>query len=470
MAVTSLDSRLDAIGRTQPGLSELLPKLERFVRESPDSELDRVNALRWAKEHGVEEHQALELFLRASAAGVFDLQWVLMCPLCGLYVSTRGALQQLTRHATCAFCRRPVSIALDDTVEVVFTVAAAVRKLEPRPLGTIEQVRKHFVAEFYARALIPTPLHDRIASSMQISRWLPTGETTTLELNLEPGTYVLCVPHLHAIAHLETSENGTSELAFEVLDGQIVGAAPLKPGPVKIVVRNRTPKPVLALWGSTSWTKTFDWTGASAKFAPQVSAKQLLTNQTFRELYRAEGVGTDGGMQLRSLAILFTDLTASTELYERVGDLKALDLVRRHFEVLQGVIAAEHGAVVKTIGDAVMASFAEPDRALAAAAAMHRQMAKLGASEELTLKIGVHVGSCVAIESNQQLDFFGRTVNVAARVQAKAGAGDVVITREVLEHPSAREVAKTQFTSASEERVHLKGIEGEVEVHRLRVS
>ena len=150
-----------------------------------------------------------------------------------------------------------------------------------------------------------------------------------------------------------------------------------------------------------------------------------------------------------------------------MGDLRALDLVRKHFEVLEKVNAQERGAVVKTIGDAVMASFAEPDRALAAAAAMHRQMKLLGASEELTLKIGVHVGSCVAIESNQQLDFFGRTVNVAERVQAKAGAGEVVITQDVLDHPAANEIARTQFGSMTQERVHLKGIEGDVLVHRL---
>jgi class 3 adenylate cyclase len=241
-------------------------------------------------------------------------------------------------------------------------------------------------------------------------------------------------------------------------------------GPVKLVVRNRTGQPALFMCGSTAWTQTFDWAKAESRFDPMVTAKQLLTNQTFRELYRSEGVGAEGGMQLRSLAILFTDLTASTELYERVGDLRALDLVRKHFDVLQRVIAAERGAVVKTIGDAVMASFAEPDRALAAAAAMHRQMEQLGASEALTLKIGVHVGSCVAVESNKQLDFFGRTVNVAARVQAKAHAGDVVITQEVFANPAAREVARTLFAPAVEEHVQLKGIEGDVVVHRLRFT
>ena len=54
----------------------------------------------------------------------------------------------------------------------------------------------------------------------------------------------------------------------------------------------------------------------------------------------------------------------STELYERVGDLVAYDLVREHFRVLHEIVAAEAGAVVKTIGDAVMATFPTPDRAL----------------------------------------------------------------------------------------------------------
>lgn len=470
MTFGSLDGRLDAIATSHPSLSAHLPTLGRFIREATDAQLDRINVLTWAKTHGVPPDDALDLFLCASSTGVFDLAWSLMCPLCGLLVSNRAALQHLAREATCAFCRREVLVSLDDSVEVVFTVAAAVRKLTGRELGTAELVRAHFVEEFYSRSMQRNPMHELIAKSFEVVRWLAPGESTTLALNLAPGPYVLAAPHEHAAMHLEAGPGGAAEQTVELLDGQLVGATRLANGPVKLVVRNRTGRPALFLCGSTAWATTFDWANGTSKFNPMVTGKQLLTNQTFRELYRSEGVGAEGGMQLRSLAILFTDLTASTELYERVGDLRALDLVRKHFDVLQRVIAAERGAVVKTIGDAVMASFAEPDRALAAAAAMHRQMERLGASEVLTLKIGVHVGSCVAVESNKQLDFFGRTVNVAARVQAKAQAGDVVITQDVLDHPGAREVARTQFAPALAERVHLKGIEGEVVVHRLRAN
>jgi len=58
-----------------------------------------------------------------------------------------------------------------------------------------------------------------------------------------------------------------------------------------------------------------------------------------------------------SLTFLFSDLKGSTALYDRVGDLVAFDLVNEHFRLLQEIIASERGAVVKTIGDAVMATF-----------------------------------------------------------------------------------------------------------------
>ena len=311
-------------------------------------------------------------------------------------------------------------------------------------------------------------MHQALANSMEHMTWLEPEASAVFDLELTEGSYALVGANQHAIAHLEAAPGGATSLSVEVIDGQIVGTSTLATGRVRLTMRNRTRHPALVLWASTAWAKTFDWASRVIAFEPFLSAKQLITNQTFRELHRAEGVGADGGMQLRSLAILFTDLTASTELYERVGDLKALELVRRHFEVLESIIARERGAVVKTIGDAVMASFAEPARALSAAAAMHEEMAKLEASESLTLKIGVHVGSCVAIESNQQLDYFGRTVNVAARVQARAGAGEVVTTQDVFDHPAALQIARTRFASSHPERLHLKGIEGEVLVHRLR--
>src|ERR671925_86869 len=98
-----------------------------------------------------------------------------------------------------------------------------------------------------------------------------------------------------------------------------------------------------------------------------LTAKRLLSNQTFRDIYHADTLDVDQRLKITSLTFLFTDLKGSTELYERVGDLVAYDLVRQHFRTLNDIVATEDGAVVKTIGDAVMATFLTPDHALAAA-------------------------------------------------------------------------------------------------------
>jgi class 3 adenylate cyclase len=192
---------------------------------------------------------------------------------------------------------------------------------------------------------------------------------------------------------------------------------------------------------------------------PFLTGKRVLTNQTFRALFKAETIEVGTGMQIKSLAVLFTDLQASTAMYERVGDLKALDIVRRHFEVLEGVIARQRGAVVKTIGDAIMAVFAEPDRAMAAALEMIDTVRRAVAhGEDLVLKIGLHAGPCVAIQSNNQVDYFGRTVNIAARVQALASGGEIVCSEDFWKMPGVQDPLQARGLAARKESAELKGI------------
>ena len=145
------------------------------------------------------------------------------------------------------------------------------------------------------------------------------------------------------------------------------------------------------------------------KRRPFLTAKRLLSNQTFRDIYRTDTLDVDQRLKITSLTFLFTDLKGSTELYDRVGDLVAFDIVREHFRVLHESVAAEGGAVVKTIGDAVMATFPTPDRALAAALGMREAMRSLNAAhgrDDLLLKIGIHEGPCLAVSRTN-----GRTIS-----------------------------------------------------------
>src|SRR6202007_853766 len=149
----------------------------------------------------------------------------------------------------------------------------------------------------------------------------------------------------------------------------------------------------------------------------------------------------DQRLKITSLTFLFTDLKGSTALYERVGDLVAFDLVRAHFHALLEIIAAEKGAVVKTIGDAVMATFVQPDHALVAGLRLRAAMGQLtadGGKPDLIVKIGIHEGPCLAVMLNERQDYFGQTVNIAARVQSLSTSQEIHVTAPVIE---AAEVA-----------------------------
>ena len=175
-------------------------------------------------------------------------------------------------------------------------------------------------------------------------------------------------------------------------------------------------------------------------------------------------------LKITSLTFLFTDLEGSTELYERVGDLAAFDLLRAHFRVLNEIVAAEAGAVVKTIGDAVMATFPTPDRATSAALRMREAMRELNDGrngQDLLLKIGIHEGPCLAVVLNDRQDYFGQTVNIAARVQALADSCSILATHAVIAHPQTSDLLKTRGLEPMAHTRTLRGVVERVPVYEI---
>jgi class 3 adenylate cyclase len=203
---------------------------------------------------------------------------------------------------------------------------------------------------------------------------------------------------------------------------------------------------------------------------PVLTAKRLLTNQTFRDIYRTDTIAIGQRLKILSLTFLFSDLKGSTELYARVGDLVAFDLVGEHFRLLQEIIGSEKGAVVKTIGDAVMATFETPDRAIAAAIRMREATSDLGAQRQhqrLHLKIGIHEGSCLAVTLNDQQDYFGQTVNIASRVQGLATSRAIVVTEQVVENTQASMLLESTGLKPTLRRATLSGIADEMSVYEI---
>lgn len=137
----------------------------------------------------------------------------------------------------------------------------------------------------------------------------------------------------------------------------------------------------------------------------------------------------------RDVGILFADIVGSTRMYELLGDEAALAVVTGCFAVMSDCVAKEGGQVVKTIGDALMASFDSAPQALAAAMQIRRQIAALppppgpAAQMRARVRVGLHVGPALFDHD----DYFGDTVNLAARIAGLASPGQILTTGDLLD-------------------------------------
>ncbi len=195
----------------------------------------------------------------------------------------------------------------------------------------------------------------------------------------------------------------------------------------------------------------------------------LLLVPAFWELFSGDAPAVDESLSIARVAILFTDLKGSTAMYAERGDPRAYRLVRDHFAILGEAIDRNNGALVKTIGDAVMASFASGADAMRAAFESQAELCARSADMggELVLKAGVHAGACLAVKLNDRLDFFGGAVNTAARVQGLSCGSDVIVSDEVLAEINAEKRESKPFRIEKSFDARLRGLPETVRVHRL---
>jgi class 3 adenylate cyclase len=444
--------------------------IETLVRTGPDRALNRINVLDFAAKAGLDEGRAIAAFLHAARVGLFDLSWNVLCPGCGGVLDAGTSLK--TIHAddySCALCGAGYQTTLDEMVEVSFTVNPRVRRIaahDPHTLPMWEYQRQIF---WSSGIDLPEDNFEGIINEIVIdSIELPPGERASLSLQLPAQFVIVFDPVTHAAQFLDVKGEPTRERQNLTVVFNKVSAPSatlqMRPGPLRLSLENRTDLRVLpAVWIAGEGLHNL-----LGKRRPFLTAKRLLTNQTFRDIYRTDTLDVDQRLKITSLTFLFTDLKGSTELYERVGDLVAYDLVRAHFRVLNEIIAAEAGAVVKTIGDAVMATFPTPDRAIAAALRMREAMSGIKHGDrDLLLKIGIHEGPCLAVMLNDRQDYFGQTVNIASRVQGLAASRSIFATGPVVEHPGSSSILKKSSVEPVQQRASLRGIADELVVYEI---
>jgi class 3 adenylate cyclase len=447
--------------------------IERHVNEARDRDLYRINVFDFAARYGLDEEVAIGAFLHAARLGLVELAWNVLCPGCGGVLDSNATLKSVRREEyACALCAAGYEPTLDETVEVVFTVNPRIRRIaahDPDTLTFADYARQMFWgsgADLPDDETFERLLQDIVLDSVE----LPPGERAILSLHLPAQFCIVFDPVTHSTQFLDVQGEPTRERQNLTIvynrEPAPTGKLEMRPGPLRLLLENRSDVRVRpAVWIAAEGLH--DLLGKRKRF---LTAKRLLSNQTFRDIYRTDTLDVDQRLKITSLTFLFTDLKGSTDLYDRVGDLVAYDMVRAHFRVLHEVVASEGGAVVKTIGDAVMATFPTPDRALAAALRMREAMRALNAernSEDLLLKIGMHEGPCLAVMLNDRLDYFGQTVNIAARVQGLARTRSIFATQPVITNKESGELLGAAGLEAVPQQAMLRGVADQVTVYEI---
>jgi class 3 adenylate cyclase len=450
----------------------VVASMKDLVETGSDRALNRLNPLAFAAAQRLGEDAIIGALLHASRIGLFDLSWNMLCPGCGGVIGSGYALKALDRSEyLCSFCAMSSEPTLDDLVEVSFTVNPRVRHIsahDPDALPLVEYMRQVF---WGSGIDLPDDIEEVIGRMTLDVMELPGGERASTSHALSPGFYIVFDPVTHTTQFLEVSgEETTERRSLSVVFNDVHahrGTLALRPGPVRITFDNKSAKRTMpGIW--ISGDPMHELLGRRRPF---LTASRLLSNQTFRDLYRTGTLNTDQRFKITNLTILFTDLEGSTALYDRVGDLVAFDLVRDHFAALLTSIAAEGGAVVKTIGDAVMATFPTPDQAMRAALRMRAAMRDLNEAvgrEDLALNIGLHGGPCLAVMLDERQDYFGQTVNVASRVQGLADPSAILATKSIVESANVgRILAEAGFTTTARQS-SLRGVSEAVTVYEIR--
>ena len=512
----ALEEALGAIEQVRTWSPRVVSRLEHFIRTAPDEGLFRLSPLQWAAEHGVDEYEAVDLFLHSAKVGLFDMDWNVICPCCGKVMRSLRELHGLQSQNTCTVCFRRDPATLDDYVQVTFTISPTVRRIrhhDPQTLALEDYLFEYLYEPSVRSAGAFTPRDAMRMFGRHLAPFHP-GESVTVETDLEPGL-LSCVEPLgqQSFALLAQGEPDPethhikatlTEAGFDVtlspMDPGEFDLGPfsyagsfyaIRPGKVAIEFEHRGAAeaalmviyfPVFGLPNGLTLpdgsnigpidTSNLESTNVvDVGFgSPRLTAKRLFATQTFHDLFRAEVFQESQGFGVKDITVLFTDLKGSTQLYQREGDLNAYALVRQHYGILSHCVTRQHGAVVKTIGDAIMATFEHPKEAVAAGLDMLREMPGMNRSSvhgELVLKVGAHHGAAISVTLNDQVDYFGQTVNIASRVQGSADGNQMLLTQAMFGSDGVPELLEASGCRVDSAEVALRGIEEPLQVYRV---
>lgn len=437
-------------GRFESGV---LDKIRDWIENTDPVSRNRINAYAIASSTGEGLGRIVPILLMGTTKGILNLHWDLHCPHCNMITDEFGSLSEASGESHCKMCNIDYSVDFKQRVSVTFS-------LPPE------------IEEFSAPPFCRPPASLKLIAEIG----LPFGAEVGADFELGPGRYRYFCPITLTKGILEVEGESADEvqpLHIEQLEGghYDVEYIHARPGRFHLEARNHA----VPIAGVYIHEDRLTDEILPSQIEPRLSGLDLIHYPEFAEFFGGDTLSDRERLDVSTVTFLFTDISGSTAMYERLGDAKAYNIVRDHFEILIQSIETNGGRVVKTIGDAVMASFLKSEAALNgifnAISEFQSYNGGREPEERITLRAGIHRGPAILVNLNNRIDYFGTTVNRAARYESLSGKNELTFSESILSESNTKKILINNGIHALRKRsVNIKGIEGVSTIYTLSLS
>ncbi len=387
----------------------LTDRLIEFITGKQEVDLWTIRPLAVARRWQVNPRLVIELFLQSVREGLLESRWDILCPRCRVSKATIDNIGDLPGNVHCAACNIDYESDFARNVELSFSPSPSIREVE---------------YGYYCRSGPGFTPHIKGQCTLE------PGESRSLPASLAPGEYRIRT--LEAGDELTFSHQSTALPEIRLFEGhlQLAGDSPAG----KLQLRNSSPVQRTIVIEDRSW------------LAEVLTAERVTTMQAFRDLFSDQVLRPGDEVTIRNISFVFTDLVDSTKLFATIGDAAAYQLVREHYAILGEVVRNHDGTIVKTRGDGIHGAFLTPEAALLASIEMQHSIEEYNnesSSDPIHIRVGINSGSSISVNMNDRLDYYGQTVNFAARLEGQGGAGDISMSREFVEDPAVTEILRS---------------------------
>ncbi|MBK8394254.1 MAG: adenylate/guanylate cyclase domain-containing protein [Leptospiraceae bacterium] len=409
---------------------ELISKLINHIEYGNDLDLYRLRPLELAAKWNYPAREVVIAFMYATRLGLLNISWDTICPHCRGTRIENGSLYDVQKKAKCDVCDIDFENESENSIEITFHIHPSVRIVEKVFFCSAEPAKKPHI---------------------KLQKFLEPNEILTCSLSLGIGTYKLRAKGKDIIGNLEiTDSESTKSVNWSLGDNQNYVAAE---------------NPEIRIINTDNVTRLFSleetvWDPFILKPA------YLFSLQEFHDLFSTDSIASDLKLELGMQTIFFTDIVGSSTLYELQGDSKTFVQVKKHFEEINKIVKENEGAIIKTIGDAVMAAFPSPSGAIEAAVSLRKEF-NGEKNNSIQLRMSIHFGQCIAVSLNSGIDYFGKTVNIAAKIQKLAGASQIVFTKEYKDNPEVILFLESNNILIEEIKYSIPGMKDEFTIYRI---